>query len=310
MSRVASLGECMIELVERPDGTLTRGFGGDTLNTALYLARLGVPTKYVTALGTDPFSDELVQAWQAEHIDTESVLRLPGRLPGLYLIQTDATGERRFHYWRDSAPVRQLFSLPETPAIEAALIAAELIYLSGVTLSLFGDSGRERLFDTLTRARRGGARVAFDTNFRPRGWPDQLVAQQVYERMIGCADIVLASVEDYQLLHDSDDADELADRLKAAHVSEIIVKLAEPACRVIAAGVDTVVRGTGVDTIVDTTAAGDSFSAAYIAARRTGAAPAAAAVAGHRLAGIVVGHRGAIIPRTAMPTPATILEAP
>jgi 2-dehydro-3-deoxygluconokinase len=310
MGRVACLGECMIELVEQPNKSLTRGFGGDTLNTALYLARLGVPTAYVTALGADPFSDALLDAWQAEGIDTGSVLRLPGRLPGLYMIQTDPAGERRFHYWRDSAPVRQLFDLPETPAIEAALAASELIYLSGVTLSLFGDAGRERLFDTLARARRGGTMVAFDTNFRPRGWPDRQAAQRVYEQMTGSADIVLASVEDYQLLHDSDDAGELADRLKAAGVPEIIVKLMEPACRVIAAGVDTVVHGTPVTNAVDTTAAGDSFSAAYIAARRAGAAPAAAAVAGHRLAGAVVRHRGAIIPRAAMPSPASMQEAP
>jgi 2-dehydro-3-deoxygluconokinase len=297
MGRVACLGECMIELVERPDGSLTRGFGGDTLNTALYLARLGVPTAYVTALGTDPFSDTLLDAWQAEGIDTGSVLRLPGRLPGLYMIQTDPAGERRFHYWRDSAPVRQLFDLPETPAIETALAASELIYLSGVTLSLFGDTGRQRLFDTLARARRGGTMVAFDTNFRPRGWPDRQAAQRVYEQMIGSADIVLASIEDYQLLDDSSDAGELAERLKAAGVPEIVVKLMEPACRVIAADVDT-------------TAAGDSFSAGYIAARRAGGAPEAAAAAGHRLAGVVVRHRGAIIPREAMPSPASILEAP
>jgi 2-dehydro-3-deoxygluconokinase len=299
----------MIELVEQPDGSLARGFGGDTLNTALYLARLGVPTAYVTALGTDPFSDDLLRAWQTEKIDTGSVLRLPGRLPGLYMIQTDAAGERRFHYWRDSAPVRQLFDLPNTPAIEAALIASELIYLSGVTLSLFGDCGRERLFDTLARARGGGSKVAFDTNFRPRGWPDRQVARAAYARIIGLAGIVLASVEDHQLLYGSSDANELADRLATAGVPEIVVKLTEPACRVIAAGVDSVVHGTpGVD-VVDTTAAGDSFSAGYLAARRGGAAPVAAAAAGHRLAGAVVRHRGAIIPHHAMPTTEAILSA-
>jgi 2-dehydro-3-deoxygluconokinase len=310
MDHVACLGECMIELVEQPDGRLTRGFGGDTLNTALYLARLGVPTQYVTALGADSFSDELLGAWRAERVGTDAVLRLPGRLPGLYMIQTDAAGERRFQYWRDSAPVRQLFDLPETPAIEAALLASGLIYLSGVTLSLFGEAGRARLFDMLARARRSGTKVAFDTNFRPRGWPDRQAARAVYARMAGCADIVLASVEDYQLLDDSADADALADRLQAAQVPEIVVKLTEPACRVIAGGVDAVVRGAAVADVIDTTAAGDSFSAAYIAARRGGAAPAAAAAAGHRLAGIVVRHRGAIIPRDAMPAPAAILEGP
>lgn len=60
--RVICLGECMIELSERPDGTLTRRFGGDTLDTALYLARLGVPVSYATALCTDPFSDAMLAA--------------------------------------------------------------------------------------------------------------------------------------------------------------------------------------------------------------------------------------------------------
>ena len=110
MVRVACIGECMIELSEHADGSLTRSYGGDTLNTALYMARLGTPVDYVTALGDDGWSDEMLAAWQAEGIGTGKVLRLPGRLPGLYVIQTDPAGERRFQYWRDSAagarPVR------------------------------------------------------------------------------------------------------------------------------------------------------------------------------------------------------------
>jgi 2-dehydro-3-deoxygluconokinase len=301
MNRVACVGECMMELVERPDGTLTRGFGGDTLNTALYLARLGVPTDYVTALGTDPFSDEMLQSWHDEGIGTGSVLRLPGRLPGLYLIQTDATGERRFFYWRDSAPVRQLFSLPETPQVQAALTGSELVYLSGITLSLFDEESRNRLFDTLDLARRQGCRVAFDTNFRPRGWPDLHAARAVFDRMFARSDIVLASVEDHLLLHGSGTPADLIARLKTAHVPEMVVKLAHPACHVAAGAEAVVVEAEPVTDVVDTTAAGDSFAAAYIGARRAGASPERAARIGHRLAGAVVRYRGAIIPRTAMP---------
>ena len=72
----------------------------------LPLARLGTATDYITALGDDSWSDELLSAWHREGVGTEKVLRIPGRLPGLYIIQTDAKGERRFSYWRDSAPVR------------------------------------------------------------------------------------------------------------------------------------------------------------------------------------------------------------
>lgn len=51
MRPLAAIGECMLELSEHPDGRITRAFGGDTLNTAVYLARLGVPVDYITALG-------------------------------------------------------------------------------------------------------------------------------------------------------------------------------------------------------------------------------------------------------------------
>jgi 2-dehydro-3-deoxygluconokinase len=89
MRPLAAIGECMLELSEHPDGRITRAFGGDTLNTAVYLARLGVPVDYITALGDDPWSEEMLAAWQAEGVGTASVLRLEGRLPGLYIIQTD-----------------------------------------------------------------------------------------------------------------------------------------------------------------------------------------------------------------------------
>jgi len=59
MTRAACIGECMIELREEPDGRLARAYGGDTLNTAVYMARLGLAVDYVTALGDDAFSDEM-----------------------------------------------------------------------------------------------------------------------------------------------------------------------------------------------------------------------------------------------------------
>ena len=145
--------------------------------------------------------------------------------------------------------------------------------MSGITLSLFDEAGRNRLFETLDVARRQGSRVAFDTNFRPRGWPDLNAARAVYDRMFSRSDIVLASVEDNMLLHGSAEAADLIARLQAAHVPEMVVKLAKPACQVIVAGADVLVQAEPVGKIVDTTAAGDSFAAAYIAARRAGASP-------------------------------------
>ena len=277
MTRVASIGECMIELSQAADGLLSRGFGGDTLNTAVYLARLGVAVDYVTALGDDPWSEEMLAAWRAEGVGTGLVVRVPGRLPGLYLINTDADGQRRFDYWRDSAPARLLFDLPQTAEIAAALAGYDLVYLSGVTLSLYGEAGRERLLDALDMVRARGGRIAFDTNFRTRGWPDRALARAAFRAALERADIVLASTEDLDLLFGANGVDELPTRDPRV---EVVLKLAQPAVRIFHGGAERPLSPSPCADVVDTTAAGDSFAAAYLAARLAGAEPAEAARCG------------------------------
>jgi 2-dehydro-3-deoxygluconokinase len=83
-------------------------------------------------------------------------------------------------------------------------------------------------------------------------------------------------------------------------VPELVLKLNEPSCRVRAQCVDQIVTTKLIERVVDTTAAGDSFSAAYLAARLAGQEPVDAAKAGHSLAGVVVRYPGAIIPVAAM----------
>ena len=291
--RIACLGECMVELRERPDGLLSRGYGGDTLNTAVYLARLGASVDYVTALGDDPMSDEMLESWRAEGIGTGLVQRLPGHLPGLYIIQTSPAGERRFTYWRDSAAARHLFDHLDLRTLQSV----DMLYLSGISLSIYAESARTILFQALAALRARGGKVVFDTNFRPRGWPDRMLASACYAQMFDLADIVLASVEDLRLLYGTEDGAAL---LRHAGDTEIVLKLDDQASRILHGGIELLVRADPVARVVDTTAAGDSFAAAYLVARLDGASPDVAARAGHDLAGLVVGHPGAIIPRAAM----------
>lgn len=307
-ARIACIGECMVELREQPDGSLRRSWGGDTLNTAVYLARLGASVDYVTALGDDPWSDEMLAHWRAEGIGTGLVYQLEGCLPGLYIIRTDTGGERRFSYWRDSAAARRLLDHLDIQA----LMAFEVLYVSGITLSIFDDAARGVLLQALADARQRGAQIVFDTNFRPRGWPDRVLARRLYQRMFDAAHIVLASVEDLSLLYGETSGVGVpgeAELLRHAADTEIVLKLDQPASRVFYAGMERRIEAATVDGVVDTTAAGDSFAAAYLAARLRGATPEDAARAGHDLAGVVVRHPGAIIPRAAMPRPAGLQES-
>lgn len=305
MTRVASIGECMIELKQAGGGLYSRGFGGDTLNTSVYLARLGVAVDYITALGDDALSAEMIAGWVAEGVGTGRVIRVEGKLPGIYLIGTDAKGERRFFHWRENAAVRSLLDLPETESLLQSLGDYDLIYLSAISIAIFRAEGRARLLAALREARQRGMRIVFDTNFRIRLWPDLDVARAVYIKAFESSDIVLASSEDLQILYPDEDADALLARIPS---DEVVLRMTKPVSIVRAAGTTQILRAEPVaGPVVDTTAAGDSFAAAYIAARLAGAEPVDAARAGHRLAGVVVCHPGAIIPREAMPAEATTL---
>ncbi|EKG41088.1 2-dehydro-3-deoxyglucono kinase [Pseudomonas syringae pv. avellanae str. ISPaVe013] len=304
LPRVALIGECMIELQQHADGSLRQSFGGDTLNTAVYLSRLlGERAKvdYVTALGDDSFSDAMCRIWADEGIGLGKVQRLPGRLPGLYCIQTDANGERRFLYWRNEAAVRDCFMTAATEPILAALASYDVLYFSGITLAVLGEQGRARLLEALARARQRGVRVAFDNNYRPRLWASVEQAREAYRACLQHVDLALLTEDDEQALYGYADSEQLLAAYRGRGIGEIVVKRGAQSCLVEAGGERFEIAAQQVERVVDTTAAGDSFSAGYLAARLTGDHPLQAAEAGHRLASIVIQHPGALVPKSVMP---------
>lgn len=298
--RIALIGECMIELQQRADGSLQQRFGGDTLNTAVYLSRaMGdkAQVDYVTALGDDSFSDAMCQIWKDEGIGLAMVQRLPGRLPGLYCIQTDANGERRFLYWRNEAAVRDCFTTPAAEPILAALPDYDVLYFSGITLAVLGAQGREKLIQTLIEARQRDARIVFDNNYRPRLWTSVDAARAAYRSVLPYVDLALLTVDDEQALFGFADCDEVFATYAQIGTPEVVLKRGAEACLIRCEGEVFEVPAQKVEKVVDTTAAGDSFSAAYLAARLMGDSPEEAARAGHQLASLVIQVPGALIPK-------------
>jgi 2-dehydro-3-deoxygluconokinase len=298
-ARVVCVGEVMIEMTRGSDGRFALGCGGDTFNTAVYLARAGIPSAYATALGDDPFSDGILRLAAAESVATDLVLRAPGRMPGLYLIETDAKGERHFHYWRDAAPARELFELPDWGRIAEGLLHAKLIYFSGITLSLFSNNGLGRFLAAVEMARQQGALVAFDGNFRPQGWKGDLPrTRAVFMEALKRVDIALPTFDDEAVLWGDPSPEATVARLQAFGIGEIAVKNGQHSALVAAGGEREFVPVPEVVAPVDTTAAGDSFNAGYLAARLSGDKPNVAAAAAHRLAAEKIRHRGALMPRS------------
>lgn len=299
---IAALGECMLELQGQAFGQLRQTFGGDTLNTAVYLARCGgsrLRVHYATALGDDSLSSGMLERWADEGVQTGLVQRLPGRLPGLYLIELDAGGERRFHYWRGQAAARSYFETATT-ALEDQADALDALYLSGISLAILPPSGRERVLALMARMRAAGKVVAFDNNYRPRLWESVADARYWYGRAFATASVALITADDHQALHGLPSLEAAVSAAQALPVDEVAIKRG---------GLPTLIGGDGVwhevatetvARVVDTTAAGDSFAAGYLSQRLRGAAAAEAAAFGNRLAARVIQHPGALIPRDAM----------
>lgn len=304
VSRIACIGECMLELRHRTETELILAWGGDTLNTALYLARLlrrsDMRVTYVTALGDDRYSEAMITGWQAEDIDTELVVRLPGRLPGLYAIRTDSSGERQFFYWRSAAAASDLLRDERNERIEQGLANCDLVYLSGITLSILDPDQRRTLSGILERLRDRGARIVFDSNYRPRSWREPDEARQSFGDVLALSHCALVTFEDEAALHGDADPIVTADRLHQAGPAEAVVKQGAHGCFVSTASYRGNVPAESVDKVVDTTAAGDSFNAGYLAARLTGEEPASAAAFANRVAARVVSYQGAVIPRETM----------
>jgi 2-dehydro-3-deoxygluconokinase len=302
--RVASVGECMVELRHRSATELELAYGGDTLNFAVYLSRLtrdrGGRIDYVTALGDDAYSDGMLAMWRAEGVGTELVARLPGRLPGLYTIRVDERGERSFTYWRSAAAARDMLKDGRAERLGNDLAGYDLLYLSGITLSILDPPQRKALMAIADAVRAASGRVAFDSNYRPVGWPDRAAAQRAIDEALKRTDIALPTLDDEQALFGVPDAPALADRLHRLGVAEAAIKLGAEGCLLSSAAFSGTVPAEKVGEVVDSTAAGDSFNAGYLAARLLGAAPPLAARLGTRLAARVIAHRGAIIPADAM----------
>ncbi|WMY74468.1 sugar kinase [Buttiauxella selenatireducens] len=305
--KIAVIGECMIELSQK-GAEVSRGFGGDTLNTSVYIARQvnadALEVHYVTALGEDNFSQQMLDAWQQENVHTELTQRLEHRLPGLYYIETDATGERTFYYWRNEAAARFWLESDQAQAICAELAQFDYVYLSGISLAILNAASREKLMVLLAQCRANGCKVIFDNNYRPRLWASREETQQVYQQMLACTDIAFLTLDDEDLLWGEKPVEEVIHRTQAAGVREVVIKRGADSCLVAIQGESTLeVPAVKLpkEKVIDTTAAGDSFSAGYLAVRLTGGSAEEAAKRGHLTASTVIQYRGAIIPKEAMP---------
>lgn len=296
--KFAVIGECMVELSGQPFTNMRQNFGGDTINTAIYLKMLAkekIDVSFVSSVGDDSLSKALMDKWQQLGINTSTVLINSNKQPGLYMIETDNNGERTFHYWRNDSAAKYLMQHADIDVIFEKLSSYDAVYLSGISLAILSDQDCQLMLSQLKQLKKLGVKIIYDSNYRPALWQSVEYCKRISNDILALSDLALITFDDEKALWQDDSIESCRIRLQRTGVNELVLKDGANGCQY--SNTHTLVNypTTPVVKVIDTTAAGDSFNAGFLALWLQSEPIDQCAMAGNLVAGQVIQQKGAIV---------------
>jgi len=310
MKNIYVFGECMIELrANKPlnssensasSKTLQQSFAGDVLNTAIYLKRtfFDLNVYFVSALGKDKFSYDMLSFFQEENIGSDLVFQSNCKVPGIYAIETDEFGERTFNYWRENSAAKDVMSYINQATI-AQLTRGDVFFFSGISLAVINPSDRPLFWQMIEKIKQAGVSIVFDPNYRQRMWDSEEETKEQFEQAFSMADVALPGVDDFQQLYGIESSEGVYDFCQSFNLSELVIKNGEAGIFCYADKQVYHFNITPQSNVVDTTSAGDSFNGVYLGARAKGFNVGHAVELASKAAGFVIQHHGAIVDKKA-----------
>jgi 2-dehydro-3-deoxygluconokinase len=293
---ILSIGEPMAEFCASDLGHLgqvesfKRGWGGDTSNFIVAVARLGGIAGYICKLGGDSFGASFLNLWAREGVDASRVITEPDGFTAVYFISLKPGGGHDFTYYRAGASATR-FS-PADLDLEY-IRQAKALHNSGITLAV-GDRLREASLLAMKEAKSRGALISFDINMRPKLWPTP-IARESCEEALSLSDIVFASMEDMKTLYGIEEPQNAAEKLRALGVHTAVIKHGGEGCLVVSGSKSFTSPGFRVN-ILDTTGSGDAFDGAFVLATLEGWSPKRVASFANAVGALTATGLGAVAP--------------
>jgi len=265
-SRVVCVGEILVDFLPDTVGARLRdvhtyhaSIGGSPANTAVGLARRGVPTAVVARVGDDEFGGFLRRRLAEEGVDIRGLVSVPDRRTGLLFLEIGPDGERSCISIRDPGGAAVLCS---GDLDEEVIAASDVLHLSSNAWR--SASGRKAIETAVACAQRTDTLLCVDANIRVPLWASRGHAKQAALEMAAFADILKVNESEARLMTGAQVPTEAARRLQAFGPAYVVVTLGEQGC--VAVGPDGLfsVSACSVD-CVDTTGAGDAFVAGVLA---------------------------------------------
>jgi sugar/nucleoside kinase (ribokinase family) len=225
--------------------------GGDCLNVALGLAKLGGSVGFAGLVGEDQLGDYLRHVIEEAGIDARGLSRTRDARTCSCLVLINSQGERTFFYYGGA---NDLFSGQLAPSLleEAAIVHVGGTYL----LPRFDGDGAARLF---AAARAQGKLTSMDVTWDTTGrW------LSVIEPCLPHLSLFMPSIHEAEKIAGTSDPREIAGFLQARGVRTVVVKLGERGCYVKPLQEPGFMVPAVPTQVVDTTGAGDSFVAGFL----------------------------------------------
>jgi 2-dehydro-3-deoxygluconokinase len=298
MKKICFIGECMVELRTAEDFTIRQSFAGDVYNSAVYLKRCfpHMDSQLMSAVGKDELSRAMIKRFESEGINADLVFQHDSLVAGLYMIHTDEHGERSFTYWRSDSAARRTLDFVDEATLKH-LSNVDMVFISGISLAVLAPDTRSLLWKHLDTLKSNGVKVVFDPNYRARLWASEEEAKGQFEKAFACSDIILPGVEDFAFLYDIHDTEGVLAFCEEYSIEEVVIKNGPSSVITCIGGKTQEHVITPVQTVIDTTSAGDAFNGTYLGARLQGDEASLAVKKAAIAAGEVIQHPGAIVPK-------------
>lgn len=282
--RVLTVGETMV-LFDGVGHGLSLGapfrlrIGGAESNFAVALARLGVDVTWVSRVGDDPFGGFLLELLEREGLDLRFVEQDPTAPTGVF-VKWHENGVGRVLY-RRAGSAASLLRPDNVPA--EAFEGVELVHLTGITMAL-SESARTTVLETAAEARRRGATVSFDPNYRPALWRSPRHAEAGQRQVLPLVDWYLCGEQEGHALFGTGTLDELRSAILDAGAVQAVIRVGTRGAVLWEDGRAVEVPPTRIETVVDEVGAGDGFAAGFVFGHLAGYEPRACARIGNLIA--------------------------
>jgi sugar/nucleoside kinase (ribokinase family) len=272
--RIAIIGNLNIDLILRGIDQMpawgqevmgtghTAASAGQAGTLAMALARFGIPVSVISAVGTDPFGDQILHDLGNAGVDLTAIERAPGTRTAIAVAVVRPDGERSFI--SDFTPLER-FDRQLVSRHEIALSDADLVCLVGIfCLPKYSLSD---MAATLQAHKAAGRVTMLDTGWDPGNWRAETLAG--VREILSATDLFLPNLDEARAITGLNDPVDAARALAALGPRTVIVKCGHEGA--IGLRGEEVIHCPARETeVVDAVGAGDSFNAGYLYAHAAG----------------------------------------